>query len=103
MLPCHQAARNARRSTLGVVASADGLSSVVVCVFITVSCLWVGERGVCVVVDEGFGCSGRCRGQSVSRPKRAAAQPATSSRDATSPIMMLGAFVLADGIVGMPE
>src|SRR5262249_4245599 len=30
-------------------------------------------------------------------------QPATSSRDANSPIMMLGALVLADGIVGMTE
>src|SRR5262249_7923165 len=30
-------------------------------------------------------------------------QPATSSRDANSPIMMLGAFVLAEGIVGMTE
>ena len=31
------------------------------------------------------------------------AQPATSNRDANSPIMMLGALVLAEGIVGMTE
>src|SRR5262249_24309564 len=31
------------------------------------------------------------------------AQPATSRRDANSPIMMLGALVLAEGIVGMTE
>src|SRR5262249_38939749 len=31
------------------------------------------------------------------------AQPTTSSRDANSPIMMLGALVLAEGIVGMTE
>src|SRR5262245_34049261 len=30
-------------------------------------------------------------------------QPATNSRDANSPIMMLGALVLAEGIVGMTE
>ena len=33
----------------------------------------------------------------------AAPQLAVSSRDANSPIMMLGAFVLAEGIVGMIE
>src|SRR5262249_6745760 len=33
----------------------------------------------------------------------AATRPATSSRDANSPIMILGALVLAEGIVGMTE
>ena len=34
---------------------------------------------------------------------KTSAQPATSSRDANSPIMTVGAFVLAEGIVGMTE
>src|SRR5215472_6037840 len=50
---------------------------------------------------KGGSCEGVCVGLAGS--STAATQPATSSRDANSPIMMLGALVLAEGIVGMTE
>src|SRR5262249_10770034 len=50
---------------------------------------------------EGCSREGACVRLAGSRT--APDQPATSSRDANSPIMMLGALVLAEGIVGMTE
>src|SRR5262249_10270279 len=50
---------------------------------------------------QGGSCAGVWVGLAGS--STAPAQPATSSRDANSPIMMLGALVLAEGIVGMTE
>ncbi|MBV8487815.1 MAG: hypothetical protein JO161_06005 [Planctomycetaceae bacterium] len=41
----------------------------------------------------------RAAGRARTAPGKTAAQPVTSSRDANSPIMMLGALVLAEGIV----
>ena len=48
-------------------------------------------------MDQAVGCVGPA-GSST-----APARPANISRDANSPIMMVGALVLADGIVGMTE
>src|SRR6516225_7162503 len=50
---------------------------------------------------KGGSCEAVCVGLAGS--STAPAQPATNRRDANSPIMMQGALVLADGIVGMTD